>query len=87
MQKKKKEKKSTHPEKKAQKALQPIKKRRATEKKHKKHYSAFKSTHYDPCSCKEFSPLPYNNDFRLCNTFSLSKTSEMYIIEDICCVW
>ena len=32
-------KKSTHPEKKAQKALQPIKKKQATEK---KHYSAFK---------------------------------------------
>ena len=30
------QKKSTHPEKKAQKALQPIKKKQATEKKHKK---------------------------------------------------
>ena len=41
----KKKKKSTQPEKKAQKALQLIKNKRATEK---KHYSAFKSTHYNP---------------------------------------
>ena len=36
-------------EKKAQKALHPIKKKQATEKSTKKHYSAFESTHYDPC--------------------------------------
>ena len=42
-------KKSTHPEKKAQKALQHIKKKRATEKKPKKALWCFKSTHYDPC--------------------------------------
>ena len=39
-------KKKYSPWKKAQKALQPIKKKWATEK---KHYGAFKSTHYDPC--------------------------------------
>ena len=37
--------------KKAQKALQPIKKKsEPQEKSTKKHYGAFKSTHYDPCS-------------------------------------
>ena len=39
-------KKSTHPEKKAQKALQPIKKAKPQKK---KHYGAFKNTHYNPC--------------------------------------
>ena len=35
---------------KAQKTLQPIKKKKqATEKSTKKHYGAFKSTRYDPC--------------------------------------
>ena len=41
---------STHPGKKAQKALQPIKKKQATEKKAQKSTGAFKSTHYDPCN-------------------------------------
>ena len=40
-------KKSTHPGKKAQKALQPIKRKQATEKSTKKHYGAFKCTRYD----------------------------------------
>ena len=40
------QKKSTHPEK-SKKALQLIKKKVSHRK--KKHYSAFKSTHYDPC--------------------------------------
>ena len=41
-------KKSTHSEKKAQKALQPIKKSKPQKQSTKKHYAAFKSTHYNP---------------------------------------
>ena len=49
MQKKKKKKKALTLKKKTQKALQPIKKKQVTEKSTKKHYGAFKSTHYNPC--------------------------------------
>ena len=34
--------------KKSTKRIPAHQKKRATEKKHKKHYGAFKSTHYDP---------------------------------------
>ena len=43
------QKKSTHPgKKKHKKHSSPSKKKQATEKSTKKHFSAFKSTHYDP---------------------------------------
>ena len=60
-------KKSTHPGKKAQKALQPIKKKQATEK---KHYSAFKSTHYDPWS----GSIRENDSVRINTVYYLNLT-------------
>ena len=63
------QKKSTHPGKKAQKVLQPIKKKQATEKSTIKHYSAFKSTHYDPCIIFEVCLIDKKN-FTMVTTFS-----------------
>ena len=45
------QKKNTHPGKNSTKNTPAHQKRQATEKRIKKHYSAFKSTHYDPCKC------------------------------------
>ena len=56
---KKKKKKALTLKKKAQKALQPINKSEPQKKSTKKHYGAFKSTHYDPCEWKRLAMILY----------------------------